>query len=101
MDARVGWAEFDALAEPFQVNVGWAEFDAQGAQLLCFVGWAEFDCRSPGAVPIPPYAPGGGTTRYHSRTKQQYDIPVFADTEDDEERIVLEILMEIAKNEIC
>ena len=97
MDVRVGFAEFDALAAP--VYVGWAEFDALGAPYGVCVGWAELDCLSPTDQPVPPFSRGGSVRRYHSAAKKNYEIPVMVD-EDEEEQIVMQILMEIAKNEL-
>lgn len=96
MGASIGWAEFDALGSR-QTSIGWAEFDTRGVG--CFVGWAELDCLSPNDNPVPPFIPGGGTTRYHSAKQRRYDIPVDVD-EDEEEQIVLQILMEIAAREL-
>lgn len=97
MAARVGWAEFDATGP--SVNVGWCEFDTLANPFKVCVGWAELDCLSPTADPTPPYRPGGGTRRYHSHRKQNYEIPVIAN-EDEEEEIILKILMEIARDEL-
>lgn len=90
----VGWAEFDARSTG-QVCVGWAEFDCIANHTSICVGWAELDCRSPTSDDIPPYRPGGGLSRYHSRADKKYDIPVDA-REDEEEQIIMKILMEIA-----
>ncbi len=95
MDVRIGFAEFDATAAPVQVSIGWCEFDAIGQPCHAALGWVELDCRSPNNDIVPPYRPGGGVTRYHSYSQQQFDIPVD-DFESDEEEIIMTILMEIA-----
>lgn len=97
MDVRIGFAAFDATGP--SVNVGWCEFDALANQFNVCVGWAEFDCRSPTDEPVPPYRPGGGVARYHSARKQAYDIPVDIDA-DEEEDIIMTILLEIARAEL-
>lgn len=109
MDARVGFAEFDALAIPFDVRVGWAEFDALGAAFSVRVGWAEFDNRS-AAVPVPswkhqghPYYNPGQLPRYRSEKDDNYTVPVELSLdadEEEEEAVVLALLMEIAQHEI-
>lgn len=84
MDVRVGWAEFDTDATPF---------------LVC-VGWVEFDVAAPNEVAtVPAYRPGGGVSRYHSYSQQQYDIPVDDfPSEADEEEIIISILLEISSH---
>ncbi len=106
MTVYVGWAAFDAQVmppdgqtTPISVNVGWAEFDVQAAPFNVCVGWAELDCRSPSELPVPPFQPGGGVTRYHSRIRSRYEIPLEVD-EDEEEHIIMQILMEIAAHEL-
>jgi hypothetical protein len=91
----VGFAEFDTLSSG--AGVGWCEFDTHGG--ACYVGWVEFDCGSPITNPVPPFYPGDDVKRYHDHSREQYDIPVTAN-EDEEEEILMVILMEIAKNEL-
>ena len=45
--------------------------------------------------PLPDYAKGDDVARYHSRSQNQYMIPVDVD-ETEEEEIILSLLMEIA-----
>lgn len=109
MDARVGFAEFDALAVPFDVRVGWAEFDALGAPFRVCVGWAEFDNRSK-AVPVPswkhqgqPYYNPGQLPRYRSEKDDNYTVPVELSPDADEaeeEEVIMALLIEVAQYEI-
>lgn len=98
MDVRIGWAEFDAEATPYQVNVGWAQFDATGIPFNVCVGWAQFDCQ----VPVPTsvkkpatlfYAPG----QMAYKESQKIEIPITADDEEDEEAVIITLMMELAK----
>jgi len=99
MAVFVGWAALDVLARPHHVAVGWAELDLQARSFHVAVGWAELDMRATSAAPVPPFAPGDGVARYHSRSSQQYFIPLDVDS-DDEEEIITAILMEIAAHAI-
>lgn len=96
MDARIGWAEFDAAATPYQVNVGWAQFDTIGVPFNVRVGWAQFDCQVP--VPVKKsatlfYAPG----QMAYKEAETIEIQIEADDEEDEEAVVLTLMMEFAK----
>lgn len=110
MTAYVGFAEFDTQAQPSRAHVGWAEFDALAGQSRSYVGWASFDtadAESPVSAQ-PPEGLGGGADRnggslmsgkHYSSTRKQYNIPISNVDESEEEEVLMQILMEIAKNE--
>lgn len=105
MDVRIGWAEFDATAAPFEVRVGWAEFDATASAIDVRVGWAVFDA----AAPVDATAPAVRTTystqairkkrRRPDEATEIYVIPVDMTDEDDEEAVILAILLEVCRYE--
>jgi hypothetical protein len=108
MGVNVGFAEFDALAVPFGVRVGWAELDVLAGGVC--VGWAEFDVLSDNDLPIPSFPQGGiggyGSAQrwsrfsnYYDHVEKKYNIPVQVD-ESEEEEILMQILMEVAKHEL-
>lgn len=96
-DVRVGHCEFDS-ASGFDAHIGMCEFDARATEAI--IGFVEFDTQSETHAAIPQFGAGGGTSRYYSYSRNRYDIPVSDVDEEDEERIVIEILMEIAKHEL-
>ena len=66
VDVRVGFAQFDALATPYQVNVGFAQFDALAVPYQVNVGFAQFDALAVpfdvnvGFAQLDALSPGGG-----------------------------------------
>lgn len=110
MDVRLGFAEFDTLAAPYEVRIGWAEFDTQAAPFGVYLGWCEFDNRSGGEA-VPRYIGGGGgylaggqtVSRYHSEKNRNYMVPVELPAgadEAEEEEVIMALLMEIAAREL-
>ncbi len=107
MNVRIGWAELDVQAAPFDVRVGWAEFDVVGIPFNVCVGWAEFDCLSPASQveSIKPPAYSHPTTKKRKRRQEYneatetYIFPVQITDEDDEETVILALLLEVARDE--
>lgn len=90
--------------------VGFATFDALANQGRVYVGWAEFDVQNGSDTPIPSFPQGGiggyGSSQrwsrfssYYDHVEKKYNIPVQVD-ESEEEEILMQILMEVAKHEL-
>lgn len=108
MTAFVGFAAFDTQAESGRTYVGWAQFDAQSSASRAFVGWASFDTQDFQESTDSPLVPGrggggdrGGTftsiSKYYSSTRKQYNTPIHNVDESEEEEVIMQILMEVAR----
>ena len=89
-EVRVGFAQLDALATPFQVNVGFAQLDARATPFQVNVGFAQFDTLNKvQAFPTPNYGGGGGgagggrpnsrnrsMVGYYDYENNRFDVPV-------------------------
>lgn len=96
MTVFVGWAALDTQARPHHVAVGWAELDVLAKPYHVAVGWVELDVNAKSAAPVPPFVPGDELGRYHSRSAQQYSIPLAVDDGEDEDELITAILLQIA-----
>lgn len=88
--------------------VGFAEFDAQAQPRRSFVGWAEFDASAGSSGPVLSFPAGGigghsrgpRLARYYDESERKYKIPVSGINEAEEEEILMQILMEVARHVI-
>lgn len=92
MTSYVGFAEFDAQAQPRRSYIGWAEFDvAAGSDGLALV----FPAGGIGG-----HSRGPRMARFYDDSERKYTIPVSGINESEEEEILMQILMEVARDVI-
>lgn len=87
--------------------VGFAEFDAQAQPRRSFVGWAEFDVSAGSDGPALVFPAGGigahgsrgpRMARFYDDSERKYTIPVSGINESEEEETLMQILMEVARD---
>jgi hypothetical protein len=106
--AQIEWAELDTNAA-VRVDVTWAVFDTAYLGTRVDVAWAEFDIGPPVRQVVPVPQSGGSSPgksryptvrQYYNADTQKYEIPVFNVSEEEEELVILQLLFEIAQDEL-